>query len=106
MKNQNYFCVDLKTRMQERDIQVGEARKGVLVMTHDQERFEFDECVPERWPRNAKVFEGHVLNVTKDKKARYQIHFHRMVLTRTLVPAGIAALVLADLLKAKKEIGL
>ena len=106
MKKQNYLCVDLKTRMQERDIEVGEARKGVLVMTHDQERFEFDELVPERWTRNGKIFEGRMLNVTKDKQGLYRINFHRMVLDPTTAPAGVAALVLADLLNAKKEIGL
>ena len=106
IKKQIYFCVDLKTRMQERDIRVGEARKGMLVMTHDQERFEFDELVPERWTRNGKIFEGRMLNVTKDKQGRYRINFHQMTLDSGLAPAGVAALVLADLLNAKKEIGL
>ena len=106
MKKQNYFCVDLKTRMQEKDIEVGEARKGVLVMTHDQERFEFDECVPERWLRNAKVWEGRTLNVTKDKQGRYRINFHRMMLDGTLAPAGVAARIMADLVNAKKEMEL
>lgn len=106
IKKQNYLCVDLKTRMQERDIRVGEARKGMLVMTHNQERFEFDECVPERWTRNGKVWEGRTLNVALDKQGRYRINFHRMVLDQSLAPAGVAALVLADLLNAKKEIGL
>ena len=92
--------------MQERDIELGEARKGVLVMTHDQERFEFDEIVPERWTRNGKVFEGRMLNVAKDKQGRYCINFHRMTLDAGLSPAGVSALVLADLLNAKKEIGL
>ena len=106
MKKQTYFCVDLKTRMQESDIRVGEARKGVLVMTRDQECFEFDELVPERWTRNGKVFQGRMLNVAKDKKGRYQVNFHRLALTHRLAPAGVAALVLADLLNAKKELGL
>ena len=106
MKNQNYFCVDLKTRMQTSDIRVGEARKGMLVMTQDQERFEFDECVPERWTRNSKVWEGQVLNVSKDKQGRYCIHLHRMVLEQSTAPAGVAALVLADLLNVKRELGL
>ena len=106
IKKQVYFCVDLKTCMQERDIRAGEARKGVLVMTHDQERFEFDELVPERWTRNGKVFEGRMLNVAKDKQGRYRINFHQMTLDGSLAPAGVAALVLADLLNAKKELGL
>ena len=106
MKKQNYLCVDLKTRMQKSDIQVGEARKGMLVMTQDQERFEFDELVPERWTRNGKVFEGRMLNVAMDKQGRYRINFHRMTLDQSLAPAGVAALVLKDLLNAKKELGL
>ena len=92
--------------MQERDIRVGEARKGVLVMTKDQECFEFDELVPERWTRNGKVFEGKTLNVAKDKQGRYQINFHRMALNKRLAPAEVAALVLKDLLNAKKGLGL
>lgn len=106
MKKQNYLCVDITTRMQESDIQVGEARKGVLVMTRNQERFEFDECVPEVWTRNSKVWKGRTLNVALDKQGHYCVNFRRMVLNQNLAPAGMAALILADLLTAKKELGL
>lgn len=106
MKKQNYLCVDITTRMQESDIQVGEARKGVLVMTRDQERFEFDECIPERYVRNPKVWEGRTMNVAKDKQGRYQINFRKMVLDRNMAPTGTAALILADLLNAQKALGL
>ena len=87
-------------------MQVGEARRGVLVMTQDQERFEFDEAVPERYVRNVKVWCGRTLNVAKDKQGRYCVNFRRIVLDRSLAPAAVAAWVLADLMNAKKEIGL
>ena len=106
MKKQIYFCVDLKTRMHNHDICEGEARKGILVMTHDQERFEFDEQVPESRSRNTKVWCGQTLNIAKDKQGIYRINFHRMELNHALAPAGIAALVLADLLNAKKQLDL
>lgn len=106
IKKQNYFCVDLVTRMQENDIQLGEARKGVLVMTQDQARFEFNECVPENYSRNAKIWKGTMLNIAKDKLGRYCINFRHMELNQSLEPGGVCALILADLLNAKKELGL
>lgn len=106
MKKQIYFCVDLRTRMQDSDIQVGEARKGCLVMTHDHERFEFDEELPKRDVRNTKVWKGTLFNVIRDKQGKLQLHFRRIELTKGLDSRAVCALFLADLLNAKKAMEL
>lgn len=103
---QNYLCVDLQTRTQSTPMETGEGRLGVLTMTCENEKFLFDEVLPESYTPNPKVFKGTILNVHKDKQGLYQVHFRRMLLTKQMSPKRIANIIATELLTAKKILGL
>ena len=105
MKKQVYFCVDLKTRMQESDIQVGEARKGMRSMVNE-DKFEFDEQLPQTYERNPKIWTGKRINVHKNRKGQYVINFKHLVLDSQLDPSNFADEVFIDVERAKTELGL
>ena len=106
MKKQLLLCIDLIARLQNGTLKVGESHKGVLVMTQDQERVEFDEQVKRSCERNPKVWEGKHLNVHKNRKGEYVMNFKHLVLTSLLDPYTFADEVFADVERAKVEIGL
>ena len=105
IKKQNYLCVDLVARMQERDLREGEVRKGMLVMTHDQERFEFDEFERERWTRNPLVFQGEYINVHRDKNGHYVVALRKLELSTWCNVIRVGNAIITELLTAKKMLG-
>lgn len=106
MKKQLFLCVDLRTRLQNGSITLGEGRKGMLTMTEEGEQFEFDEALPEKQERNPKLWQGNRLNVHKNRHGELVVSFRRTLLTQDLDPCHYADLVFLDLERAKAELGL
>ena len=100
------MCVDLRTRMQDHDIRMGETRKGVLMMVADQEQFSFDEKVDERWTRNPKVFQGEYINVHLDKFGALIVSLRRTELFNRKTAARDGEAIKTELLTAAKVLGL
>lgn len=84
----------------------GETRTFDLTMVEDCEAFEGHEVVHETWTRNPKVYRGKMLNVNRDKQGLYQVHFHRMVLTKRMSAERVSKAICRDLSNAKKVLGL
>jgi len=80
MKYTTYPCVDLKVRTQNDFLQEGESKSGILSMTENGERFEFDELAPAKPHRNPKVWRGHYLSVTQNWFGEFYVHLKRMEL--------------------------
>ena len=90
---------------QETLMKVGETRKGALTM-HDEFSLQFDEQLPQSCERNPKIWAGKYINVHKNRKGEYVIHFKRLVLATTLDPSNFADDVFLDVERAKTELGL
>lgn len=106
MKKTNYLCVDLKVRTQGRMLTENQCCKGMLMMREKGEKFEFDETLPDSYPRNPKVWKGTMLSVSKSKKGELIVNFKRIVLDTTLDPCKFADEVFVELERAKVELGL
>lgn len=106
MKKQIYLCVDLTARTQEHGLSVGVGRKGMLMMTEDGEKFEFDEALPQVCERNPKLWSGKLLNVHKNKKGELVVNFKRTVLDAKLDPCTFADELFLDVERAKVELGI
>ena len=100
-----HLCVNIKTRTQNTIMHPGENRKGMLSMNNE-DNFEFDEQLPQSWERNPKIWAGKYINVHKNRKGEYAIHFKRLVLSTTLDPSNFADDVFLDVERAKTELGL
>lgn len=106
MKKQIYLCVDLIARTQQTILTTGHGRKGILMMTEDREKFEFDEALPQNCDRNPKLWAGKLLNVHKNKRGELMVNFKRTILDATLDPCKFADEVFVELERAKIELGL
>lgn len=106
MKNQMYLCVDLQTRMQESDLQLGEGRKGMLTMTEDGEKFEFEEGVRSTYAHNIKVYKGSRVNVSRTWDGRYMVNLRHTELTTALNPKQLGKQIAQELTEAKKGLDL
>lgn len=100
-----HLCVNIKTRTQNTIMHPGENRKGMLSMNNE-DQFEFDEQLPQSCERNPKIWAGKYINVHKNRKGEYVIHFKRLVLSTTLDPSNFADDVFLDVERAKTELGL
>lgn len=106
MVTQTYLCVDLKARTQQTHFENGESRKGMLSMSKDGERFEFEERVPDGYPRNLKVYRGKRINVAKTCDGRYVVNFRHLELSDNLQPRAVGQSLIQELAAAKAELGL
>jgi len=106
MKSNLYLCVDLKTRTQVSSLQLGEGRKGMLTMTEDGEKFEFDEQLRTTEARNMRVYKGSVVNVSKSTQGFYRVNMRFVKLTEKTNPKLLARLFKQDLEEAMKELGM
>jgi len=106
MKHQTYLCVDLRTRTQDSFLTVGEGKTGMLTMTEDGEKFEFDEILPIKERRNAKLWSGHRLNVKKNIFGDVLVHFRRLEMNKKLNPTMVAKEIKYELQMAMKALGL
>ncbi|MCQ2343113.1 MAG: hypothetical protein MJZ75_06485 [Paludibacteraceae bacterium] len=106
MKHQTYLCVDLRTLTQDTPLQVGEGRKGMLTMTEDGERFEFEEGIHIAYPRNLKVYKGSKINISRTLDGHYMVNLRHLELTSDLNPKALGKLIAQELTEAKKELGL
>ena len=100
-----HLCVNIKTRTQNTIMHPGENRKGMLSMNNE-DYFEFDEQLPQSCERNPKIWAGKYINVHKNRKGEYVIHFKRLVLATTLDPSNFADDVFLDVERANTELGL
>lgn len=101
------LCVDVVTRLQEDAcMKVGKNYKGVLQMTEENEKLEFDETVRRMCDRNPTVWSGEHINVHKGKDGAYFVHLKKTELTSTLDPCTFADEVFVELERAKVELGL
>ena len=98
-------CADVKMYTQETLMKVGQSRNGVLTM-HDEYHLQFDEQLPQTCNRNPIVWAGKHINVHKNRKGEYVMHFRHLVLTGLLDPYDFADEVFADVERAKVELGL
>jgi len=105
MKHQMYLCVDLRTRTQESFLIEGEGKVGMLTMTEEGERFEFDEILPIKQRRNAKLWSGHRLNVKKNIFGDVLVHFRRLEMNKKLNPKRVAKEIEYELEMAKRALG-
>ena len=105
IKKTTILCADVKMYTQETLMKVGETRKGALTM-HDEFSLQFDEQLPQSCERNPKIWAGKYINVHKNRKGEYVIHFKRLVLATTLDPSNFADDVFLDVERAKTELGL
>lgn len=101
----SHLCVDIKTRTQKTIMHPGENRKGMLSMVNE-DKFEFDEQLPQTCERNPKIWEGERINVHKNRKGEYVVNFKHLVMTSSLDPANFADEVFIDVERAKVELGL
>lgn len=101
------LCVDFITRLQEdASMKMGKNYKGVLRMTEENEKLEFDETVRRTCERNPIVWTGKHMNVHKDKNGSYSIHLKKLELTSTLDPCTFADEIFLEIERAKVELGL
>lgn len=101
------LCVDFITRLQEdASMKMGKNYKGVLRMTEENEKLEFDETVRSTCDRNPTVWTGSHINVHKGKDGTYSIHLKKTLLTSTLDPCTFADELFLDVERAKVELGL
>ncbi len=98
-------CADVKMYTQETMMKVGQTRKGALTM-HDEFHLQFDEELPQTCERNPTIWAGKHINVHKNRKGEYVIHFRRLVLSGLLDPYNFAKEVYVDVECAKEELGL
>ncbi len=107
MKKNVMLCVDFITRLQEDAyMKVGKNYKGVIRMTEENEKLEFDETVRRTCERNPIVWTGKHMNVHKAKDGSYSIHWKKLELTSTLDPCKFADEIFLEIEKAKVELGL
>lgn len=106
IRKQVYICVDLTARTQNTTLRIGKGKKGMLTMTEDGEKFEFDEQLPEMCERNPKIWTGRHLNIHKNKQGQYMVHFKRTELDSRLDPCNFADEIFEDIERAKTELGL
>ena len=97
-------CADVKMYTQETLMKVGQTRKGALTM-HDEFFLQFDEELPQTCERNPTIWAGKHVNIHKNRKGEYVIHFRRLVLTGLLDPYNLAEEVYVDVERAKEELG-
>ena len=100
-----HLCVDIKTRTQETIMHPGETRKGMLSMIN-QDRFDFDEQLPQTCERNPKIWKGKCFNVHKNRKGEYVINFKHYVLTSAFNAPNFSHEVFTDVERAMFELGL
>ncbi len=101
----NHLCVDIKTRTQKTIMHPGENRKGMLSMVNE-DRFEFDEQLPQTCERNPKIWAGKHFNVRKNRKGEYVVNFKHIVLDSRLDPFIFADEIFVDVERVKTELGL
>lgn len=106
MKKNIYLCTNLKTFMQKRNIQPGEARKGTLTMPIDAEQFEFHETIEDTHRRNPKVWCGETLNIAQNTQGKFIVNLKKLELTETTDAEQFGYRIAQDLLTAKQHIGL
>lgn len=107
MKKNVMLCVDFITRLQEdASMKMGKNYKGVIRMTEENEKLEFDEQVHRTCERNPTVWTGKHMNVHKGKDGAYSIHWKKLELTSTLDPCTFANEVFLDVERAKVELGI
>jgi len=106
MKHQTFLCVDLRTRTQENFLVEGEGKVGMLTMTEDGEKFEFDEMEQIKERRNAKLWSGHRINVKKNMYGDTLVHFRRLQMDAKLNPKEVAKEIRQELQSAKRALGL
>ena len=87
-------------------MKVGKNYKGVIRMTEENEKLEFDEPVHRTCERNPTVWTGKHMNVHKGKDGAYSIHWKKLELTSTLDPCTFADEVFLDVERAKVELGI
>lgn len=101
------LCVDLVTRLQEDScMKMRKNYCGVLRMTVNNEKLEFDETVSKTVERNPTVWSGTHINVHKEKNGSYSIHFRKVELTAALDPCSFADEIFLDVERAKVELGI
>jgi len=106
MKTQNYLCVDLRTWMQDTNLVEGQTRTGMITMTRDGEKFEFEEVNPNRHFRNPKVWTGRYISVTCNAYDEYHVHFRRLLLDDHFRPGKYGREIARELTLAMEELGL
>ena len=101
------LCVDFITRLQEdASMKMGKNYKGVIRMTEENEKLEFDEQVHRTCERNPTVWTGKHMNVHKGKDGAYFVHLKKTELNSTLDPCKFADEVFLDVERAKVELGI
>lgn len=100
------LCVDLTRFMEGRDLQKGEVCVGTLEAIEEHEAYVFSEMPRQVVARNPQVYRGEVLNVTLDKRGRYKVHAHEIVLSKRLNASRLSSLIYKDLMSAKEALGL
>lgn len=107
MKKNVILCVDLITRLQEDAyMKVGKNYKGVIRMTEENEKLEFDEQVHRTYERNPTVWTGSLINVHKGKDGNYFVNLKKTELNSSLDPCNFADELFLDVERAKVELGL
>ena len=100
-----HLCVDVKTRTQNTIMHPGDNRKGMLSMINE-DKFEFDEQLPQTCERNPKIWTGKRINVHKNRQGEYVVNFKRLVLDSRIDPSNLADEIFVDVERVLTELGL
>jgi len=105
MKRQRFLCVDLDVNTQQSGLLEGEGRQGVLTMTEDGEKFDFEEVTQNKTKSlNPKLWSGHRLNVKLNGLGQLLVSFRRLELHEDLDPDKVANEIKNELQAAKEEL--
>lgn len=83
----------------------GDNRKGMLSMINE-DKFEFDEQLPQTCERNPKIWTGKRINVHKNRQGEYVVNFKRLVLDSRIDPSNLADEIFVDVERVLTELGL
>jgi len=104
MKHNTYLAVDLKVYAQENLPLVGESKNGMLTMTEDGEKFEFEEMAPQKRRRNPRIWSGHRINVSRNIFGNLKVNFRELEITKQLDVTAVTKEIKHELETAKKEL--
>jgi len=104
MKILKYLCVDMDVHTQNSGLIVGEGKHGMLTMTEEGEKFEFEETATAKRRRNPRVWTGHRINVSRNLFGDLRVHLRELAINEQLDVTAVAKEIKHELETAKKEL--